>query len=51
MEIDQGIVWEIPSLQESKNLKKLDIIKTVQLWRNNVFHHAVQVIKLFVKVL
>ena len=22
MEIDHGIVWEIPSLQESKNLKK-----------------------------
>ena len=43
MEIDSGIVWEIPSLRESKNLKMLDIMKTVQLWRNNVFHHAVPV--------
>ena len=43
MEINSGIIWEISSLRELKELKMLDIMKTVQLWRNNVFHHAVPV--------
>ena len=45
MEMDSDIteIGQIYSLHDLKSLKKMDIVKTVQWWRNNVYFQATPV--------